>query len=107
MQSMSQEVKNRQFEAQVATSEFKSFKDALAVLLSDSESHCENREDFIRERVKNLQLAHRESSAVSCSGWVHAHIHLGCRIPTISQACMSEPAKCLQTNNSCSPLGFA
>ena len=65
MSSVSQENKSLQFEAQVAKSEFKAFKDALAALLGEGDSEFEAREDILKDKVKNLQLANRENNVVS------------------------------------------
>ncbi len=67
MTSLGKEAKELRYEADVATSEFKSFKETLALLLSrgnNSLSQCDTREDSIKERIKNLQVDASENSTV-------------------------------------------
>ncbi len=65
MSTISQDNKTLQFEAQVAKSEFKSFKEALAELLSGDGIECDPREDDIKERVKHYRMTSRENNVVS------------------------------------------
>ncbi|XP_033632699.1 coiled-coil domain-containing protein 170-like isoform X1 [Asterias rubens] len=64
MTSLGKEAKELKYEADVAKSELKSFRESLALLLSrgNSLSSCDTREDSIKERIKQLQIDASENS---------------------------------------------
>ena len=66
MTSLGKEAKELKYEADVAKSELKSFRESLALLLSrgNSLSSCDTREDSIKERIKQLQIDASENSTV-------------------------------------------
>lgn len=62
---LSKEFKTIEFDSQVAKTELKSFKESLALLLSEGTSNCQPHDDVIKERIKALQIASRENNTVS------------------------------------------
>ncbi|XP_030854172.1 coiled-coil domain-containing protein 170 [Strongylocentrotus purpuratus] len=59
---LSKEFKTIEFDSQVAKTELKSFKESLALLLSEGTSNCQLHDDVIKERIKALQIASRENN---------------------------------------------
>ncbi|XP_078000196.1 coiled-coil domain-containing protein 170-like isoform X2 [Glandiceps talaboti] len=61
--SMDRELKNHQYNAQVAMTTLKAFKESLATILSDSYFVCSDSEDAIKERVTQLQVKDHQKYA--------------------------------------------
>ncbi|XP_054758190.2 coiled-coil domain-containing protein 170-like [Lytechinus pictus] len=60
--NLGKEFKTIEFDSQVAKTELKSFKESLALLLSEGTSNCQPHDDVIKERIKALQVASRENN---------------------------------------------
>nr|XP_054758190.1 coiled-coil domain-containing protein 170-like [Lytechinus pictus] len=60
--NLGKEFKTIEFDSQVAKTELKSFKESLALLLSEGTSNCQPHDDVIKERIKTLQVASRENN---------------------------------------------
>ncbi|KAJ8045829.1 hypothetical protein HOLleu_08927 [Holothuria leucospilota] len=58
--SLNQEIKTAQFDAQVAKSELKGLKEALANILGETDWTVEPHGDIIREKVKQLKIDNQE-----------------------------------------------
>ena len=63
--SVDREIRESQIAVRNAELQYKSFKESLAALLSDSYSACEPYEESIRERIKNFMLHGKDKGAVS------------------------------------------
>lgn len=63
--SLNQEIKTAQFDAQVAKSELKGLREALANILGETDWAVEPHGDIIREKVKQLKIDNQEQEGVS------------------------------------------